>query len=81
MSEELSHKKITIPAIQGMAISTEYTVILRNGCLEFYYVSGGPWEKRNAPDFLLTDLETDALLDFLLAVLPKQNIQTRVFET
>ena len=81
MSEEQPHEKITVPTIQGTVISPEYTVILRNGCLEFYYVAGGPWEKRNAPDFLLTDLETDSLFDFLLAVLPKQNIQTRVFET
>ena len=64
-----------------MAISTEYTVILRNGCLEFYHVSGGSWEKRTVPDFLLTAQETDALFDFLLAVLPAINTQTRVFET
>jgi len=79
MSEEANPPQ-PIGVIKGTVISDVYTVILRNGFLEFYHVDKGPWEKRNVPDFLLTDLETDALFDFLLLVLPAQHTQTRVFE-
>ncbi len=63
MSEEgVIHKVLFI---KDMAISQEYTVILRQGYLEFYHTSKGPWEDRNIPDFLLTPEETDGLRQFL----------------
>jgi hypothetical protein len=63
MSEEKAPPPI--PFIHGTTISQEYTVILRQGCLEFYHTRKGPWEKRNVPDFLLTPEETDGLHQFL----------------
>ena len=80
MSGEQPQEKITVSTIKGTVISADITAILRNSCLEFYHVSEGPWEKRNAPDFLLTTDETDSLFDFLLLVHPEQNRKTRVFE-
>ena len=70
-----------IRLIKGTVISPDYTIILRGGALEFYHVSQGPWEKRNAPDFLLTAEETEALFDFLLLVLMPTRTKTSVFET
>ncbi len=66
--------------IKGTVISPDYTVILRDGALEFYAASNGPWEKRNAPDFLLTSDETESLFDFLLLIPPAQHTKTNVFE-
>ncbi len=66
--------------IKGTVISPDYTVILRDGALEFYSVNNGPWEKRNTPDFLLTSDETQSLVDFLLLVLPAQHTKANIFE-
>jgi hypothetical protein len=66
MNDEAAEQPIT--SINGTVIGDEYTVLLRDGWLEFYHVDKGPPENRDTPDFSLRPEETEGLQAFLTLV-------------